>query len=136
MKNRAKCKLCRDIIESFHQYDYVTCKCGEIAVDGGPGGIRCSAKDWKNFLRIDDEGNEIEVRIEEFSKFDLSDIEPYPRDEEYSKVKLTKKDLVDHIQGMIYNIERLPPEAMMTPITHYDWVSLLMLLSSIFRADD
>ena len=35
IKNIAKCLLCGDIIESKHRHDYVTCKCGNLSVDGG-----------------------------------------------------------------------------------------------------
>ena len=34
-RNRAKCKLCGDVIESKHRHDFVTCKCKAIFVDGG-----------------------------------------------------------------------------------------------------
>ena len=33
--NRAKCNKCDDIITSYHRHDYVSCKCGAVAVDGG-----------------------------------------------------------------------------------------------------
>jgi len=35
MRNIAKCLLCGDIIESKYTHDYVTCKCGNLSVDGG-----------------------------------------------------------------------------------------------------
>jgi len=56
--NKAKCKLCGDIIESKHQHDFVRCKCGEIFVDGGNSYSRYGARDFKNFLRYDDETND------------------------------------------------------------------------------
>jgi hypothetical protein len=31
----AKCKKCRDVIESKYRHDFVSCKCGAISVDGG-----------------------------------------------------------------------------------------------------
>ena len=34
-RNRAKCLLCGDIIESTHVHDFVTCGCGNLSVDGG-----------------------------------------------------------------------------------------------------
>jgi hypothetical protein len=34
-RNRAKCKLCRDIIESETDSDFVQCNCRSIAVFGG-----------------------------------------------------------------------------------------------------
>lgn len=34
-KNSAQCLMCLDVIESRHTHDFVTCKCGNLAVDGG-----------------------------------------------------------------------------------------------------
>ena len=33
--NKARCRKCRQIIESKHVHDFVYCKCQSIAVDGG-----------------------------------------------------------------------------------------------------
>jgi tRNA(Ile2) C34 agmatinyltransferase TiaS len=38
--NKAQCKKCNDIIESKHRHDFVWCKCGAIAVDGGKAYLR------------------------------------------------------------------------------------------------
>ena len=116
MINRAKCKLCESIIESFCEGDYVECKCGEIAVDGGDK-LRCSAKDFKNFLRVDDEGNEIVVHVREPGK-------------------QTKEDFLKMLEEMIKNIENLPTHAMTAPINHYDFVATLILLLNIFKSPD
>ena len=35
IRNRIKCKKCGDIIESKSVHDFVECKCGAVAVDGG-----------------------------------------------------------------------------------------------------
>lgn len=35
VSNRAKCLLCGQIIESTHRHDFVSCKCGNLHVDGG-----------------------------------------------------------------------------------------------------
>jgi len=134
MKNRAKCKLCGDIIESFHQHDFVHCRCGEIAVDGGEG-LRCIAKNWENFLRVDDDGNIIVPKVQEppngwyASKWDENN-DPIP------SRKPTKQELFKHLDDMRESIEKLPQGAMVQPVTHYDLLSLLLLLSSIFRAED
>ncbi len=131
MKNRAKCKLCSDIIESFHRYDYVTCKCGEISVDGGNDYLRCAAKDWNNFLRIDNEGNIVIPKItEKESEINSSEQEESPKPE-----ALSKKKILDSIEHIISTIEGLPSHAMSTPITHYDYVSLLFILSSMLKLD-
>lgn len=34
-RNRVRCKRCDTVIESKHRHDFVTCKCGDISVDGG-----------------------------------------------------------------------------------------------------
>jgi hypothetical protein len=34
-RNRAKCLKCKKIIESKSRHDFVTCKCGNLSVDGG-----------------------------------------------------------------------------------------------------
>lgn len=35
IRNRIKCNLCGDIIESTNRHDFVECKCGCCFVDGG-----------------------------------------------------------------------------------------------------
>ena len=40
MRNQAKCKKCKQIIESKTRHDFVSCKCGAISVDGGHDYIR------------------------------------------------------------------------------------------------
>jgi hypothetical protein len=124
MINRAKCKLCNSIIESYHSTDLVLCKCGEISVDEGEA-LKCFARDWNNFLRVDDQGNEIVVKLVN------SDVKPL----DIQSNAPSKKELLTMLDEMIKNIEGLPTHAMTAPITHYDFASALLLLSSIFRAD-
>lgn len=50
--NAAQCKLCGDIIESIHRHDYMKCKCGEIAIDGGREYFRSAAKNFENFIDL------------------------------------------------------------------------------------
>jgi hypothetical protein len=121
MKNRAKCKLCNTIIESFHSTDYVMCKCGEIAVDGGEA-QRCVANDFANFLRVDDQGNEIVVTV----------IEREVENELLTK-RPSKKELLEMLDEMVKNIENLPQNALTLSITHYDLWSALALISQIFK---
>ena len=127
MRNRAKCRLCQSVIESFHNYDYVVCKCGEISVDGGNEYFKCGALDWKNFMRVDDEGNEI-VPI-------IKDKEEVEKTESVPSMKPTKKDLLQMLDEMIKSYERLPDHAKAIPISHYDFISALLLLSSVLRED-
>ncbi|HKX20463.1 MAG TPA: hypothetical protein VJM74_02205 [Nitrososphaeraceae archaeon] len=124
MKNRAKCRLCNSIIESFHQHDIVMCKCGEIQVEGGDS-LKCAAKDWNNFLRVDDLGNEIIVKVD--SKTSQSQAESL------SSHKPDKDELLKMLDEMIKSYERLPNQAMLQPVSNYDLASALLLISSIFR---
>lgn len=126
MRNRAKCKLCNSIIESFHRHDYVTCQCGEISVDGGLDYFRCRAGDWSNFLRVDDEGNEIVPVIKDKEEL-------VPINEEAKKPN--RDELIDMLEEMMKGYERLPEHAMLSPVTHADLVSVLLLLLSILRSD-
>jgi len=34
--NKIRCKKCKDVIESLYRHDLKWCKCGAVAVDGGP----------------------------------------------------------------------------------------------------
>ena len=52
-RNRAQCKLCKDVIESTHRHDFVECSCGEIFLDGGLDYIRAGAvTDIGNFIDL------------------------------------------------------------------------------------
>ena len=35
LENKARCLKCDDVVESMYRHDFVTCKCGEVSVDGG-----------------------------------------------------------------------------------------------------
>ena len=131
MKNRAKCKLCQTIIESMHSTDLVLCKCGAISVDGGDG-MRCAANDWNNFLRVDDEGHEIIIKIQNTENEAQSQNKQKLSSE---SVKPTKAELIKMLEDMIESIERLPTHAMQSPISHYDLASALLLISEILKAD-
>lgn len=131
MRNRAKCKLCNDIIESFHPTDLVYCSCGQIGVDGGFS-LRCMADDWRNFIRVDDEGNEIIPKVlEETVTLDLS-----LADLKENESQPDKQQLLDMLGEMIKSYEALPQAAMSQPITHYDLLSVLLLFSAILRSSD
>ncbi len=122
MRNRAKCKKCESVIESFHPTDLVYCKCGEIGVDGGDG-LRCYAVDWTNFIRVDDLGNEIVVKIkgEKNEKIDVSSSKP------------DRQQLLEMLDEMIKSIENLPPQAMNTYATQYDLYSFMLIVQSILK---
>jgi hypothetical protein len=121
MRNRAKCKLCNKIIESIYKYDDVTCECGEISISGGNEILLCAAQNFDNFLRVDDEGNEIVVTV-------------YKDNNTKSLSKPTKDELLKILELQYQKIESLPVEMLLSSVTHADLGSLIMLLSAIFRA--
>ena len=49
IKNAIQCKLCGEIIES---HEYVTCKCGACAVDGGHDYLRRNFKDKDCYIDL------------------------------------------------------------------------------------
>lgn len=131
MKNRAKCKLCQSIIESFHRYDYVTCQCAEIAISGGRDVYEVYAKSFENFLRIDDLDNEIMVKEQK----DFKEVYSDPKDvKQLYNDNPTREDKLKLLDEMIKTYENLPPNALNAPITGYDLLSSLLLVSSILRS--
>lgn len=69
-------------------------------------------------------GNEIAVKVTETSDVKPLDIQTKPN----------RKELLEMLNEMIKSYDRLPDHAMHAPITHYDFVSALLLVSSIFKA--
>jgi hypothetical protein len=126
MRNRAKCKKCGDIIESFHSTHLVYCSCGEIGVDGGDA-LRCMAKDWAFFVRIDDKDKEVPIKV-------LAKENPPEPIIEHAKPEFI--DLMSMLDEMVKTYENLPQNAMTSPITHYDLLSVLLLLSAILRSKE
>lgn len=53
-KNKARCKVCGDVIESKFTHHFVYCKCREIFVDGGNDYWRAGANNFDNFERIEE----------------------------------------------------------------------------------
>ena len=52
IKNAIQCKICGDIIESTYRHEYVQCKCGACAVDGGHDYLRRSFKDENCYIDL------------------------------------------------------------------------------------
>lgn len=53
MRNRARCALCNDVVESLHRHDFVQCSCQAIFVDGGQDYWRRGGEP-QNFIEMDD----------------------------------------------------------------------------------
>ncbi len=52
LRNMAKCRICSSVIESKHRHDFVSCKCGEVSVDGGLSYLKRGARDFKNLIEL------------------------------------------------------------------------------------
>lgn len=61
-KNSAQCLSCGDIIESTHRHDYVTCRCGNLSLDGGLDYLRHS---YKNSKMVKDLSKNRKMTLEE-----------------------------------------------------------------------
>ena len=129
MRNRAKCKLCQSTLESFHRYDYVTCKCGEIAISGGLDKLEVYYKNIDNFMRVDDEDNLVVVQ----ENLVLSNQDEHEIQDK--KTKINREDKIEMLNAMVKSFENLPEKAMSLPVSHYDLYSFMLLVSSILRDD-
>ncbi len=120
MRNRAKCKLCKSIIESFHTTDYVICECGEIAVDGGNYRYKNYAKNWENFLRIDDFDKEVPIKIVEKEEKKEENLEEIPLN-------------FDTFFQMIENLNNLPEYVKDQAVTNRDLYHILKTFADELR---
>jgi|HubBroStandDraft_1064217.scaffolds.fasta_scaffold40259_3 hypothetical protein len=128
MRNIAKCKLCGSIIESYAMQDYVECSCGEIAIDGGTYRLMTFARNYDNFLRLDDSGQEFPVNYENNKKNDGTE----QAGESNPKI-ITQQQLIDELDQMIKNFDNIPPHAAISPVNHYDLVSVMLIISKFLR---
>lgn len=126
MRNRAKCKLCKEILESFHLHDEIECKCGEIRISGGSQKYLCFAKNWDNFVRLDETDKEIAVKVVE-------------KDEEVlAKAASQDKDMVPppikELGYMIEYLEGLPVGNLDLPMTQRDNLWIMKFLYGILTS--
>lgn len=136
MRNRAKCKKCQSIIESFYLNDYVTCKCGCITIYGGQTHFKCQVADWDYFLRVDDEGNEIIPTICNKEKEQVLEKLHGSEPEKYEQIEssVQVEDLLKCLKEMLNNLENLPSHAKSLPVTQYEFEALIGLLHMILES--
>lgn len=132
MRNRAKCKKCGDIIESKSQNDMVSCSCGEISIDGGSEHFRCLAIDWSNFLRVADDGSEIEVKIAD--KEDKQEKERI--DDDIKEDRISRSQLIKILEDHIRHSEGLPSYVKTSFVTYMDLDAVVSLIIGIIKAKD
>ncbi len=129
MRNRAKCKLCGDILESFYLNDVVECSCGEITIWGGLYELNSKANDYENFLRIDEDGNEITVRFLQKGEED--------KEEELYEIKgrLSKKEAIELMERTLKGMQDSLDHSMNRYVNYYDFCYYLSLILSALRED-
>ncbi len=134
MRNRAKCKLCGDIIESVHSKDYQKCSCDQIGIDGGEIEFKAYAKDWSNFIRIGDDCQEIMPKIIDKSNTSSGHVESDEIALEYNPTPEEKHEkLCSMLKGVIDSYDNLPQHAKLASITHYDLQAALLIIYEIVR---
>jgi len=113
---RAMCKKCADILPlDESSKDLIICKCGNLHIECKDKKITCCTS--HSFHFVDDQGNFITGNAPT------------------STPEFTKEELLSELQLLIKNFTELPQHAMLTPITHYDFSSALMVLAAILRLD-
>ena len=102
LKNSKRCNHCNDEIESKHRHDFVTCKCGKIAVDGGKDYGRTMFTELSDFTdtSIDDDGtHELRRQYITWGKSYDKDMNRLPE-----AIYIPIKDMTsDHIQAILDN---------------------------------
>lgn len=57
--NKAKCRLCGEVLISEHRHDWKQCRCGELSIDGGNDYIRRVVKtDLANIIELSEKETE------------------------------------------------------------------------------
>lgn len=142
MKSRAKCKSCDTIVESSGVGHFVLCRCGKIGVEGGQEHFRAMFHNQDDFLIVDDEGNEIvpgtRVPEEEFNKVAKEVAWEKEKDkiiEDLATPRPTKSQILEMLDEMRKSYERLPEHARYAPVSHVDFIQLMLLVSALFRCD-
>lgn len=83
-----------------------------------------SARNYDNFLRIDDLGNEIVVKVEK------------KPEEEMVPIQLKRKDYIQALDEAIQHFTNLPDSARFSPVNQYEMEAYLKLLLLIFQTED
>ena len=128
MKNRAKCTLCNSIIESFHPTDHVICKCGEIELNGGDA-MYAKANDFKNFVRVDDRGNEVVVSYHHIKPKSQADEEPHEKPK-----CLIDGEAIQELQSLIDLDEQFLEQEENSLVSRWDLKNYMLHVIKIFKS--
>ena len=133
MKNRAKCKLCNSIVESFHPTDHVICKCGEIELNGGDA-MYAKANDFRNFVRVDDLGNEITVRYENKKSPDIGTENDGGQEDENEPKDTTHAEAVKELHYLLECENELIKDGVNSYVTRTDLYYYMLRILKIFKS--
>lgn len=125
MRNRAKCKACNHILESFAHDDFVSCECGNLTIWGGGYKFNVLAKDYNLMLRVDDEDCEHPVKYVEVNKADTEQEEAKERPK-----PLTQEELIEEFKKLIEAFEKDADHV----CTYADLASITILLVSCLKS--
>lgn len=86
----------------------------------------CYAKSFKNFIRIDDDGNEV---IPTIIEGDAPEADP----NHHIKEPPNRDELLAGLNEYIKSFDNLPSHALMTPITQNEMKACMMIIYAILR---
>lgn len=127
MKNRAKCKLCQSVIESFHATDHVMCKCGEVELNGGDA-MFARANDFNNFLRVDEQGNEVLVSYKRIDGEKEAN-DPVEQPPEY----FTAEDHVKYLERLLELDEDFLDKGHNQPMSRVEVIQYMRYIVKLFK---
>jgi len=129
MRNRAKCKLCSDIIESKYAGHVDTCKCGSISVFNGAG-MDMVPFASPHFLRVDDVGNEVVVSYKE----KRAEGEGYEEANNPNEPR-SRTDLIKDFENAIEYIDKAPNHEQLSFVTNAALCHYLKALVNILKRE-
>jgi hypothetical protein len=129
MRNRAKCKLCQSIIESFYPGHVDTCKCGAITVFNGEA-MDMAPFNSPHFLRVDEIGNEIVVSYKEKGAEGQGHEEADNPNE-----PLSRADLIKDFENAIEYIDKAPDHEQYSFVTNAALCHYMKALVNILKRD-
>ena len=127
MKNRAKCKLCHSIIESHFSGDVMYCKCGAISVFGGDS-MDMAPFGSPNFLRIDEQGNEVVVSYKRIDGEKEAN-DPVEQPPEY----FTAEDHVKYLERLLELDEDFLDKGHNQPMSRVEVIQYMRYIVKLFK---
>jgi len=76
----------------------------------------------------------MDINPQDLSKDERKEESSKDINKERLPLKPSRKELIGILDDMIERIEQMPPQALVISINHYDWLSMLLLFSSLFKS--